>query len=71
MKTIKLSACFAFIVGIFFLLMWGGRVARSVENKNQCIACHTNAKSLINITRELAKLQKDKPGGSPETSGEG
>jgi hypothetical protein len=71
MKTMKLSACLALIVGILFLLTWGGRVARSVENENQCIACHTSAKSLISITRDIAKLQKDKPGSSPETSGEG
>ena len=58
MKTIKVSACFAFIVGIFFLLTWGGHVARSVENKNQCIACHTNAKSLITISKR-AKFDKD------------
>ena len=71
MKTMKLSAYFCFITGIFFLLTLGARVARSVENENQCFICHSSAKSLITITRDIAKVQKDKPGASPETSGEG
>lgn len=71
MKTFKRSAFFCLIVGIFFLLTWGGRVARSAEKENQCVSCHTDAKSLISITRDIAEAQKDKPGASTETTGEG
>jgi hypothetical protein len=44
---------------------------RSAQKENHCFTCHTNPRKLIAITREIAKTNKDKPGGSPETKGEG
>ncbi len=29
----------------------------SAENESQCVKCHTNAATLINITREIAKAK--------------
>jgi len=39
--------------------------------ENYCFTCHTNPRKLIEITRELAKSNMDKPGASAETEGEG
>ena len=54
-----------------FILTFGGLKAQSTQNENHCFTCHTNARKLIQITREIAKADKDKPGASSETEGEG
>ena len=53
------------------ILTFGGLKAQSTQNENHCFTCHTNARKLIQITREIAKAGKDKPGASSETEGEG
>jgi hypothetical protein len=70
MKLIKFTTHLglALICLIFF---WGGGAAWSAEQENHCFTCHTNAGKLIKITREIAQADKDKPGGSAETEGEG
>jgi len=47
------------------------QVANSALAENHCFTCHTNPRKLIEITRELAKSDQDKPGASAETEGEG
>jgi len=47
------------------------KAVASSKNKNHCFTCHTSARKLIQITREISKLNKEKPGASPETKGEG
>ena len=68
MRTVIYSACVLMICLAFSL---SGRMARSADQENHCFTCHTNAGKLIKITREIAKANKDKPGGSAETEGEG
>ena len=66
MKCIKSALLIALflISGIFFI----PNIGKS-DNKNQCIECHTSAKMLINITREIAKTKS--PAKSEEQKGEG
>ena len=57
---------------IVCLMVFAGNPAvRSAQKENHCFTCHTNPGKLISITREIAKTDKSKPGGSPETKGEG
>ena len=59
------------MLGLFLLCFSNEREARSADRENHCFTCHTNARKLIEITRELRKDLKDKPGASEETKGEG
>jgi len=59
------------VLGVSFLLLQNGQEARSADQENHCFSCHTNARKLIEITREITKSQKGKPGASKETKGEG
>ena len=71
MKAIKfaVSAGLVFVVSLF--LFYGSPTAQSAEKENHCFTCHTSARKLIQITREIAKADKGKPVGSTETEGEG
>ncbi len=70
-KWIKGVVIFLWILGSSVLLLQNGREAHSADKENYCFTCHTNARKLIEITRELKKEQKGKPGASTETVGEG
>ncbi|MBW1706022.1 MAG: hypothetical protein JRJ86_12780 [Deltaproteobacteria bacterium] len=69
MRAIK----FVIGVGLVFAvsLLFGSPTARSVEKENYCFTCHTSARKLIQITREIARADKGKPGASVATEGEG
>ncbi|MCK5044924.1 hypothetical protein KAR26_04340 [Candidatus Parcubacteria bacterium] len=67
----KVVICFVLVFTASFFSFYFSPVARSTEKENHCFTCHTNARKLIKITREIAKANKDKPGGSAETEGEG
>jgi len=71
MKSVKIAVIIALSLTISLILVYGGEKARSADGENYCFTCHTNAQKLIKITREIAKADKDKPGGSTETEGEG
>lgn len=43
--------------------------AKAAEAKSECIACHTDEKKLIRLTREIEKI-RPKPGKSAERFGE-
>jgi hypothetical protein len=58
-------------LAVSLLLLYGSGTARSAEGENHCFTCHTSARKLIKITREIAKADKGKPGASAETEGEG
>lgn len=66
MKITKIAALIIFllIAGIVFVPLKGNS-----DNKSKCIECHTSAKQLINITREIAKTRP--PTKSEEQKGEG
>ena len=67
-KGIVIVVC---VLGLSLFLLQNSREARSADQENHCFSCHTNPRKLIEITREIAKSQKDKPGASAETKGEG
>ncbi len=71
MKTMKFVMCMGLALAVFCFLLGGSQVAWSAEKENHCFTCHTNARKLIQITREIVKANKGKPGGSAETEGEG
>ncbi|RPH49988.1 MAG: hypothetical protein EHM85_11950 [Desulfobacteraceae bacterium] len=63
-----------YVAGFFVVLLvfFGSRsTAQLAEKENHCFTCHTNAQKLIQITREIAKVDKGRPGASAETEGEG
>ena len=71
MKPVKFAMIIALALTISLVLFYGGQVERSADGENYCFTCHTNARKLINITMEIAKANKDQPGSSAETEGEG
>ena len=71
MRTIKVVICLGLVFAVSLFLFYSSPGARSAEKENYCFTCHTNARKLIQITREIAKADKGKPGGSAETEGEG
>ncbi|MBE9569885.1 MAG: hypothetical protein IMF11_04625 [Proteobacteria bacterium] len=71
MKTILFALSLLLALGVSFILFQDNWVARSAEKENYCFTCHTNARKLIQITREIAKAKKGKPSASVESEGEG
>lgn len=71
MKAIKVVICLGLVFAVSLLLFYSSPGARSAEKENYCFTCHTNPRKLIKITREIAKVNIGKPGGSAETEGEG
>ena len=71
MRSVKFLISAGLVCAFSLLLFYGSPVVRSDEKENHCFTCHTNARKLIQITREIAKTDKDKPGASAETKGEG
>ena len=70
-KWIKGIVVVVWGLGLSFFLLQNGQEARSADQENHCFTCHTNARKLIEITREITKSQKGIPGASAETKGEG
>ncbi|MCF8078129.1 MAG: hypothetical protein K9K88_02500 [Desulfobacterales bacterium] len=71
MKAVKLAVVGGLAVSVC-LLFWAGTPAvRSAQQENHCFSCHTNPRKLIEITREIARANQDKPGASIQTEGEG
>jgi hypothetical protein len=64
-----ISAGLVFAVSV--LLAYRSPVVWSAKKENQCFICHTSAQKLIQITREITKVNKGKPGASAKTEGEG
>ena len=69
MRAIK----FVITVGLVFAvsLFLSSPTAQSAKKENYCFTCHTSARKLIKITREIARADKAKPGASVATEGEG
>ena len=70
-KGIKGTVTFAWVLICFFFPLPDGHQASAADKENYCFTCHTNARKLIEITREIEKNLKGKPGASAETEGEG
>ncbi|MBW1784461.1 MAG: hypothetical protein JRL30_27430 [Deltaproteobacteria bacterium] len=71
MKTVTFIMCMGLALAVSLFLFGGGPTVWSAQKENHCFTCHTNARKLIQITREIAKADKGKIGGSTETEGEG
>jgi hypothetical protein len=71
MKTIKFIISGGWVVVICLLFSQLPPIVWSAEDENHCFTCHTNPRKLIEITREISKLNSKKPGASKETKGEG
>ena len=71
MRTIKFVIYAGLVFTVSLFLSFGSPIVQSAEKENHCFTCHTNARKLIQITREITKANKEKPGGSTETEGEG
>jgi len=72
MRSVKSVIGILMLSVLFMVFIYGTReAAQSAEEENHCFTCHTNARKLIQITREIAEANKDKPGASTETEGEG
>ena len=71
MKVIKFAVSVGLIFAVSLFLSFDTQRAWSVEKENYCFTCHTSARKLIQITREIAEANKGKPGASTETEGGG
>lgn len=71
MKAVKLAVVGGLIVSVCPLFLAGTPATPSAQQENHCFSCHTNPRKLIEITREIARADQDKPGASIETEGEG
>lgn len=71
MKAVKLAIVGGLIVSICLFFLLDPPAVRSAQQENHCFSCHTNPRKLIEITREIARADQDKPGASIETEGEG
>ncbi len=71
MKVIKFAVSVGLIFAVSLFLSFDTQRAWSVEKENYCFTCHTSARKLIQITREIAEAKKGKPGASTEAEGGG
>ncbi|RLB15406.1 MAG: hypothetical protein DRG63_06940 [Deltaproteobacteria bacterium] len=71
MKTMRSSLIICFALAIFLLLVYFPKDTFCARQENYCFTCHTSARKLIQITRQISKTHKARPGASPETKGEG
>jgi len=71
MKVIKFAVSVGLIFAVSLFLSFDTQRAWSVEKENYCFTCHTSARKLIQITREIAEANKGKPGASTEAEGGG
>lgn len=69
MKIIKSIMGMGIVFAVFMICLYGG--TGGAQTENYCFSCHTNARKLIEITRQIARVNKDAPGRSAETKGEG
>ena len=69
-KAIRFLISLVFALGVSLLLFQGHRMAWSADKENQCFTCHTSARKLIQITREIAETKKAAPSAT-ESEGEG
>ncbi len=71
MKFFRFSWTIGLTLAISLCVFYASRAATSTRQENYCFTCHTSARKLIKITREISKVNKGKPGASAKTEGEG
>lgn len=67
MKVIKFAVSLVLIFAVSLFLSFDSQKAWSAEQESYCFTCHTSAKDLIRITREI----QAKKGAPPEAEGGG
>ncbi|MEA3415803.1 MAG: hypothetical protein U9R02_06555 [Thermodesulfobacteriota bacterium] len=67
MKVIKFAVSPVLIFAVFLFLSFDSQKAWSAEQESYCFTCHTSAKDLISITREI----QAKKGAPPKAAGGG
>jgi len=70
-KRIRFVVSFLTALGTFLLLSHINLTPRAGGEENQCFTCHTSARKLIKITREIESLKKAKPVATVKSEGEG
>ena len=71
MRAIRCLSWGAIVLSFCLLLSSGVPVARSADQENHCFSCHTSARKLIKITREIEAARKDQPKAEIASEGEG
>jgi hypothetical protein len=71
MRAIRFLISVGLVFAVYLFLPYDSPAAESAGKENHCFTCHTNARKLIKITREIARADKGKPGASVATEGEG
>ena len=61
MKVIKFAVSLVLIFAVSLFLSFDSQKAWSAEQESYCFTCHTSAKDLIKITREIAEANKGAP----------
>jgi hypothetical protein len=67
MKVIKFAVSIGLIFAVSLFWSFDSQKAWSAEQESYCFTCHTSAKDLIRITREI----EAKKGAPPEAAGGG
>jgi hypothetical protein len=70
-KSVRRAVTIAALFAVSLLPLSTGKAVNPAKGENHCFTCHTSARELLKITREIAKSTKNKPGASPESKGEG
>ena len=70
MRSIKYGASIIPLIPLCFLFFALPTAVESAREENHCFICHTSARDLIKITREI-EATKPKPKASAESEGEG
>ena len=71
MKWFARTLPLGMLLVLFLFLPQRGGATSSDEQVNQCFSCHTNARKLIQITREIAKARQGEPKAEVKSEGEG
>jgi len=68
MKNLKFVVLSCLIMALFLITFQFNQFEGFASEENQCVKCHTSARMLIGITREIAK---SRPVIKSENEGEG
>ena len=71
MKTFRCLVTLLLAVGISLIQVRHHSTAHSAQKENHCFTCHTDARKLIKITREIEETRAAEPEAEIKTEGEG
>jgi hypothetical protein len=70
-KLLRLGLFLSLVAGLCLFGFAENSQAQSAEQENHCFTCHTNARKLIQIIREIEESRKDQPKAEIKSEGEG